>query len=81
MWFLHLQGQALFLEHVALEDDGTTYHLKGGNCPPNNTALHHQQNCFEILKSPENKLLRNQIYVNIFLTLIVQLTVVKTIRP
>jgi hypothetical protein len=25
IWFLHLQGQALFLECVVLEDEGPTY--------------------------------------------------------
>jgi hypothetical protein len=63
----------LIFEKVGTAHPTTQHYIPGD--------LHHQQNCCENLKRPENELPRNQIYVNIFLTLIIQLTVVKTIWP
>jgi hypothetical protein len=53
----------LTFEKVGTPHPTTEHYIQGD--------LHHQQNCCENLKCPENKLLRNQIYVNIFLPLII----------
>jgi hypothetical protein len=63
----------LIFEKVGTAHPTTQHYIPGD--------LQHQQNCCENLKCPENERLRDQIYVNIFLTLIIHFTVVKTIWP